>query len=212
MSMSNPTPDTSSMGDDLGATPDPALSVLIDALSGTGGVDPLALLRTQLDAQAGHNPQVAQILRLLEQRRQQQDSQQQDSEPQEEVILSPEDAAHPEHEAQAEQAREERARNARKLRDTMNRLYAELKALRTRNNALAAAVGACYLCFGEDPLCEECGGRGVPGSLAPEPAAFRKYVHPALHRAQVAEAGRGRYAPPRERDPGQTRKTAEAAG
>ncbi|MBA2590973.1 MAG: hypothetical protein H0U97_01425 [Gammaproteobacteria bacterium] len=193
------------MGDGLGATPDPMLSALIGALSGTGGVDPLALLRTQLDGQAGQNPQAAQILRLLEQRRQQQDS-----EPQEEVILSPEDAAYPEHEAQAEQARKERARAARELRDTMKRLYAELEALRTRNDALAAAVGACYLCFGDDPLCEECGGRGVPGSLAPEPAAFRKYVHPALHRAQAAEAGRGRYAPPR--DPGQTRETAEAAG
>lgn len=94
----------------------------------------------------------------------------------------------------------------------MNRLYAELEALRTRNDALAAAVGACYLCFGDDPLCEECGGRGVPGSLAPEPAAFRKYVHPALHRAQAAESGRRRYTTPRQRDPGQTRKTAEAAG
>lgn len=207
MSMPDPTPDTSSTGDDPGAMPNPALGALIDALSGTGGVDPLALLRTQLDARAGHNPQAAQILRLLEQRRQQQDS-----ELQEEVILSPEDAAHPEHEAQAEQVREKRARNARELRDTMNRLYAELEALRTRNDALAAGVGACYLCFGDDPLCEECGGRGVPGSLAPEPAAFRKYVHPALHRAQAAEAGRGRYAPPRQRDPGQTRKTAEAAG
>ena len=55
-------------------TPDPMFRVLIDALSGTGRVDPLALLRTQLETQARDNPQAAQILQLLEQRRQQQDS------------------------------------------------------------------------------------------------------------------------------------------
>lgn len=56
MSMPDPTPDTSSMGDDPGATPDPMLSALIDALSGTGGVDPLALLRTHRQGATHRRP------------------------------------------------------------------------------------------------------------------------------------------------------------
>lgn len=195
MSMSNPTPDISSIGGDLGGTPDPMLGVLIDALSGTGRVDPLALLRTQLDAQTRDNPQAVQILRLLEQR------QQQNSEPQEDVILSSEEDVYLEHGTLAEENREESARHTQELEDTVNKVYAELEALRTRNNALAAALGACYLCFGDDLLCEECGGRGIPGSLAPKPAAFRKYVLPAFRRAKAIETGRGRSAPPHERVP-----------
>lgn len=199
MSMSNTTLDGPSMRDALGAAPNPVLGALIDALRGPGPMDPLALFQTQLDAQAQHDPQKAEILRLLVERRRQQ----QDGEPQEEAMPS-EEETNSEHETPADETREERSRHARELHDTVNKIYAEVEVLRARSDTLAAALGACYLCFGDDPLCEECGGRGVPGSLAPEPAAFRKYVSPAVRRARAIETGRGRPAPPRERDPDQT--------
>lgn len=73
------------------------------------------------------------------------------------------------------------------LKQVLKSLYAEIGTLRARNDALAAALGACYLCFGDDPVCPECGGNGVPGSLQPEAAAFRQYVTPAIRRIRTAQ-------------------------
>lgn len=204
MSISNTAPDGSSMRE---AAPNPMLGALIDALRGQGPMDPLALLRTQLDAQGQHDPQKAEILRLLVERRRQQ----QESEPQEEAMPS-EEETNSGQETRADEAREERSSHARELHDTVNKIYAEVEVLRARSDALAAALGACYLCFGDDPLCEECGGRGVPGSLAPKPAAFRKYVSPAVRHARALEIGRGRPAPPRDRDPEQTGEPSPVSG
>ncbi|HLG47626.1 MAG TPA: hypothetical protein VKY24_15380 [Reyranella sp.] len=43
------------------------------------------------------------------------------------------------------------------------RLAAELEAARERIADAAATVGACGLCWGEDPRCRSCRGRGKPG-------------------------------------------------
>jgi len=172
--------DLVSSGGGQGAAPNPMLSVLIDALSGSGRADPLALLQAQLGAQA--NPQVAQILLLLKQQREQRAAEEDSSE------LSEEEA-------------QESAEPSEALDDTVQRVYSELEALRARNHVFAAAVGACPLCFGDDPLCEECGGRGAPGSLTPKPAAFRKYVLPAFRRARAIEMERDERARRREGEP-----------
>jgi hypothetical protein len=58
----------------------------------------------------------------------------------------------------------------------------ELEELRRRNDQLAAALGACYLCWGEDPACPICGGLGAAGAAAPDPRYFALYVVPALNR------------------------------
>jgi hypothetical protein len=190
--MPNPALDFSAMAGDLGLSDDPSLSVLIDVLSGTGKIDTLSLLRSQLDAQTRDNPKVALLLRLLERR------QQQASEPQAEAVPDSEEEALSEHEEAAEETRRQRAHDIKKLEETVNKVYAELEALRARNDSVAAALGACHMCFGEDPLCEECDGLGLPGSLTPEPAAFRKYVLPAFCRAKAVETQRGGSAPKRE--------------
>ena len=72
---------------------------------------------------------------------------------------------------------------------------AELESLRARNDALAAGLGACYLCFGSDPACQVCGGRGIPGSRPPEPAAYRMYVLPAVQRVRMIQSGSERRPP-----------------
>lgn len=196
MSMSDSTPEASSMVGDLSKSTDPMLALLIDALSGKGQIDSLALLRTQLDARAGDNPQAAQILRLLEQNRQQQNSEPQE----EEVILTSDEEAYSDHGTLAEENREVSDEYVQELEETVNRVFAELEELRARNNVLAAALGACHLCFGDDAICKKCGGRGVPGSLAPKPAPFRKYILPALRRVKAIETERSKHAPLRDRE------------
>lgn len=74
---------------------------------------------------------------------------------------------------------------AQRLRRIARRMYAELEELRQRNDALAEALGACYLCWGEDSACEACNGNGQPGSAPPDKALFAQYVAPALQAMRV---------------------------
>jgi hypothetical protein len=171
--------------DGTGNAPNPMLSALIGALAGNAPLDPLALLQQQLGVQAQANPQVAQVLLLLEQRRKEQ-AQAAEAQAQEET---------------AEDESEEDAAASHVIDETVRQVYSELDALRTRSQAFAAAVGACPVCFGEDPLCSECGGRGTPGRRPPDPDAFRQYVLPALRRAQSVELDRMRRGARPERKP-----------
>lgn len=47
---------------------------------------------------------------------------------------------------------------------------------------VAALVGACPVCLGEDKVCRECGGRDGPGSRNPDAAALVAWITPTLHR------------------------------
>ncbi len=85
-------------------------------------------------------------------------------------------------ELRAEQERESRVARIRELRELMRNLYAEVEQLRARNDRVAAALGACHLCFGMDLGCDQCRGRGQPGSLRPDEAMFRAMVIPAIRR------------------------------
>lgn len=75
------------------------------------------------------------------------------------------------------------------LREQVENMFAELKALRDRNDVLAAALGACCLCWGEDAHCRICRGRGSPGFSVPDETFFAEFVLPAIHtlRAQKAK-------------------------
>ncbi len=148
----------------IGST-DPA--TLIKAI--TSSSDPMSMLLTQLQAQGPSNPTAALLATLLQSRK-----------PAEAASVPAEDSDV----AEQAQAQQERERSFQELKETVSRLYSELDALRKRNDELAAAVGACFLCFGTDPLCPECAGRGRPGSKLPDSGAYRKYVLPALRRAQ----------------------------
>jgi hypothetical protein len=167
-------PDVASSTAAAAATVDP--SALIGAIS-SGAANPLSLILSQLGGQTSDNPAMAVLSRLLEQRQ---------ASPSEAGERNDEDADAAA--VLAEAKREERERRMQELRETVERVYAELEALRARNDALAAALGACFLCFGTDPLCQECGGRGIPGSRPPEPAAYRDFVVPALQRVRMIQA------------------------
>jgi hypothetical protein len=57
---------------------------------------------------------------------------------------------------------------AQKLERIVRRLAAELEDAHARLADLAAAFGACGLCWGDDAHCPSCRGRGKPGRFAPD--------------------------------------------
>ena len=76
----------------------------------------------------------------------------------------------------------ERAEAVRSLQRLAKTMFAEIEELRSRNDMLASALGACYLCWGDDPQCEICNGEGIPGTFAPDKQLFSKLVGPAARR------------------------------
>src|SRR5688572_3382310 len=47
---------------------------------------------------------------------------------------------------------------------------------------VAAIVGACTICLGDDPLCPECRGHGKPGSREPDSEALVEWIDLPLRR------------------------------
>jgi hypothetical protein len=68
------------------------------------------------------------------------------------------------------------------LRRRLVELELEVDRLQEINETLAAALGACPICWGDDPGCVVCQGRGGPGSLRPDRELFERLVTPALRR------------------------------
>jgi len=58
----------------------------------------------------------------------------------------------------------------------------ELNDLRDVNDTVAAALGACPVCWGGDTGCEECQGKGYSGSARPDAQLFKELVLPAVRR------------------------------
>ena len=117
----------------------------------------------------------------------------------------------PPSEAELELLRLEEMRQARQKREEireLNRLIKEVCAERDsfveRFDTIAAALGACHLCFrdGLDLTCPVCGGQGRPGWRLPEPEAFREYIAPAVNRVRALT---------RKRHGGRTAHTGEAS-
>jgi hypothetical protein len=75
-----------------------------------------------------------------------------------------------------------RVQAAKNLRKKFDAMYEELYWHREKNDVLAAALGACYLCWGDDPQCEVCGGDGRPGAFEPDRKSFADIVIPAVKR------------------------------
>jgi hypothetical protein len=78
-------------------------------------------------------------------------------------------------------------------REELGDLRARVEDQGARLDTLSAALGACPACWGQDPQCRLCRGRGAPGFLPPDETAFRLYVIPAvraLRRERPARAPR----------------------
>jgi hypothetical protein len=69
---------------------------------------------------------------------------------------------------------------------------AELQDLREANDTMAAALGACHLCWGGNEECTNCHGQGHTGYRPPDPALFNQLVLPAVRRVYGARKTSGR--------------------
>jgi hypothetical protein len=83
------------------------------------------------------------------------------------------------------------------LRDEIGAVQSELaeqsellQDLLDRNDELAAALGACPRCWGENAECSSCHGSGIPGSMLPDKQCLTYYVAPALRRVRTAVAAK----------------------
>jgi hypothetical protein len=161
---------------------DPRLATMLGMLQGGGAGDAGATLQAQLAGLADANPQLAMILQMLQQRAA--PASNEGAEIIDEAVDSAKPAIDP--------------ADVLELMQGAEALQAELDALRVRNDTLAAALGACHLCFGQDDGCPGCCGLGKPGWRRPESHAFRRFVVPALQRARAAAASASpKGAPPR---------------
>lgn len=92
-----------------------------------------------------------------------------------------------------EDDRQSRRRTLDRLRARFERMQQQieemqwqLEEMETQNDTLAAALGACYLCWGQDAHCPVCRGNGKPGSTPPDLSLFRHWILPAIRAAQTA--------------------------
>jgi hypothetical protein len=67
-----------------------------------------------------------------------------------------------------------------RIKSRIQSMSEELSVLRQHSEELAAALGACEICWGYDNECEHCNGYGSPGWQAPRRGVFNKYVEPAI--------------------------------
>jgi hypothetical protein len=128
-----------------------------------GSVDPAALDPAAMMQRLGQdNPQLAAIIQMMS-------GQKADTGARDPVVVettaSEIDAVADELAALAAQLEAERS---------------EVRLLRERCDALAAAVGACALCWGQDPACRACRGHGAPGHSLPDETLFLEYVLPGV--------------------------------
>jgi hypothetical protein len=77
------------------------------------------------------------------------------------------------------------AQMIQRLEQQVSKLCAEREHLRAHNDACAAALGACYLCWGEDTHCPVCHGAGRPGYALPDRQLLSQLVAPAWRRLQA---------------------------
>jgi hypothetical protein len=76
-----------------------------------------------------------------------------------------------------------------KLKQINKKLFTIIEGLKQQlefellqNDDLALAIGSCTECFGDNPDCPECFGKGKPGSSVPDFILFNKYINPAIQK------------------------------
>jgi len=114
------------------------------------------LVQTMLAERAASNPTVAALMQMMSQRESEPDPAREPSPP--------------------------RRTRVDRVRARVQDMRDELVRLRERMERLAAAVGACVSCWGDDDECVSCGGDGAPGWLDPDPIAFTDLIAPAVTR------------------------------
>lgn len=84
-----------------------------------------------------------------------------------------------------------------RIRERLHVMAEELRFQSELLRVVALALGSCH-CLGEDPDCEDCRGRGVPGTLEPDRASFARFVLPAVRKMKDGRRGTAAQVPPQE--------------
>ncbi|MGL5859344.1 MAG: hypothetical protein ACRC35_13245 [Angustibacter sp.] len=159
----------------------------------------------------GDNPAMAPVLSAL-QRREQAEQLAQDS-AQEPVQDSAQESGQ---DSGAEPDEHASSVSNPQVADVLHRLHDEVRRLRRQVHALAAALGACARCWGQDQGCPRCAGRGRSGARAPDPVLYHDLVSPAVRRRTAQERSLtpdvGRPSRPDDAPPGTSWRTAHHAG
>ena len=137
-------------------------------------------LMEQLISQYGaDNPRFQQMLAMMQQ-------QQSNAAQQEEIGIAENPPSSVERELATFKNRLAKATSKiRHLTAEVEELNEGLDAMVRFSEDLANAVGACTFCWGEDPACRACRGRGKPGVFEPDKALFERFVLPAWHRQKA---------------------------
>ncbi len=78
----------------------------------------------------------------------------------------------------------------REIKINRNQILKRLADLRKMNKSLAASLGSCPLCWGEDEHCPTCEGSGVPGWKNVNSKLFNIYVLPVLEKKYGINIGK----------------------
>ena len=134
--------------------------------------DPIAAATAMMDELKRSNPQLAMLAQLMQARA---------------IVPEPvsEDLSDEVAELANRLARAEARIERMKLQG--RRLYEAHQSVTSRLADLAAALGACGLCWGEDDMCPSCRGRGRPGMVRPDPALRERLLGPFRQAAAQAE-------------------------
>jgi hypothetical protein len=171
-------------------------SLLLEALTSPAGMGALPRAQDLLTQLGEADPTVRLIAQVLAQRQAQELESETSTE--DEMDLAPVQSASERDKAEVRSS--EMSRAVRQLRQQVESLYRELAELRDRNDALAAALGACHLCWGNDPECEICNGGGRPGSSTPDRKLFTQFAVPAARRLQRREGATQRFSKTADQD------------
>lgn len=159
-----------------GSTTDPALQTLLsgmDAGANGGALPSTQELLSQLEST---NPTAGLIAKYIAARQ----VPESESSSEEAIEVEGEVVYTAEVQSVAVEQFERLAQVVQRLGGQVKKLRAELDQLREVNDALAAALGACYLCWGKDPGCPVCHGTGRPGTAIPDKQLFARFVAPVL--------------------------------
>lgn len=165
-----------------GSTTDPVLQTLLSGMGtgASGGALPSAQeLLSQLEST---DPTVGLIAKYLAARHA---SERESSSEEEAIEVEGEAVYAAEVQSVAVEQFERLAQVVQRLGEHVTKLRAELDQLRDVNDALAAALGACYLCWGKDAGCPVCHGTGYPGTAIPDKRLFARFVAPTLRTLQA---------------------------
>ena len=77
----------------------------------------------------------------------------------------------------------EKQKNINKnLLQNYEQLKQNYQSLLNQLDDIAEAIGACPHCWGEEPNCNYCRGRGIPGYFQPDQAQFDTYIKPVIQK------------------------------